>query len=83
MKTYMKPITEIINCVSTITPLASTSMQLKGYRYFRWGNGKDPYGNESWVNEGYNPTNIVLGGDNEGTIDSRSKGGLWADDEDN
>lgn len=79
MKRYTKPAIEIITTVLTADPIAATVETLKGDDLFRWGNGDDPYGNPDWVNEGHD-RNLDMGGDDNGTIDSRAKGGnLWDD----
>ena len=76
MKKYIRPIAEIFENGS-MDHLLGASVP-KGDRYERWGNGdpNEPYGNEDWVNEGYGD-DIVIGGDDDGEIDSRAKG--WGD----
>lgn len=85
---YIRPITEKFS-VQVEKSLLGTSQVKTLNRYTRWGNPFwDDYGNESWVNEGHTPpktfTNYpfesIIIDDNNGTLDSRSKGGLWADD---
>lgn len=81
MKRYLRPVTDIINdCL--MDHLLGASVP-KGDRYTRWGNGdpNEPYGNPDWVNEGYDPNTIVMGGDDDGETDSRGKewGDLWGD----
>lgn len=79
MKQYTKPEIELIKNVLTADPIAASVETVKGDDLFRWGNGADPYGNSDWVNEGQdNP--LDFGGEDNGTIDSRAKGGnMWDD----
>lgn len=49
----------------------------------RFGNATGNYGNPDWVNEGHTSSTSQDGveaieiGENEGTVDSRSKGMIW------
>ena len=82
MKKYIKPETSIYDACS-LEYLLGASVP-KGDGYGRWGNGdpNEPFGNESWVNEGYEG-DIVMGGDDNGETDSRAKGySLWDDIDD-
>ena len=79
MKQYMKPEIELITNVVTAEPLAASPETVKGDDLFRWGNGADPFGNSDWVNEGQTDP-LDMGGDDNGTIDSRAKSStLWDD----
>jgi len=79
MKRYTQPTIEIITNVLTADPIAASLDTVKGNDYFRWGNGNDSYGNNLWVNEGQTDP-IDMGGDDNGTIDSRAKGAILWDD---
>lgn len=79
MKRYTQPTIEIITNVLTADPIAASLDTVKGNDYFRWGNGNDSYGNNLWVNEGQT-SSLDMGGDDNGTIDSRAKGAILWDD---
>lgn len=81
---YVKPVTESFKVIAEKQFCASIK------RFARFGNPFwDDYGNESWVNEKWDgrtftqyPFESVVIDDDNGRLDSRSKGGLWADDDD-
>ncbi|MBR1463547.1 MAG: hypothetical protein IJ604_09280 [Prevotella sp.] len=82
---YVKPVTEVF--VLKIEKHFCASYKLN--RYSRFGNPHwDDYGNESWVNEGWEgrrftdyPFDSVPIDDDYGNLDSRGKGSLWDDDD--
>ena len=66
---------------------AASPVEVKGYRYARWGSdyAVENYGNPDWVNEKQVSQQVnffeavQMGGDNAGTLDSRSNEASWED----
>ena len=77
-KKYIKPEIELSEQIIGGMLMASVEKPL-GDRYGRWGNGVNNYGNDLWVNEGQGSDDLIgIEGDDNGTINSRAKGGnLW------
>lgn len=86
---YIRPIAESFSASAEAYLCAGT---VKTNELSRFGNQYDPFGNESWVDEGYKPRipindHTKEGGwaieiDPNGTgLDSRGKRSLWDDDE--
>lgn len=94
-KIYEKPQTECFS-VEVSSHLLNASGHYKPYVRFglaeedgyNWYKGTKFFGNDSWINEGYAPGNPATPGgdgvlsitDDDGNLNSRVKGGLWADD---
>ncbi len=85
-QTYIKPELGQIEELESEFELCAGSG--KGGRFTRFGSDlpEDKWGNEDWVNEGYNDQRegnyggIEMGGDDDGEISSCSKGAtLWDD----
>ncbi len=94
-KIYAKPVTECYSVKLSTSMLKGS--QYKTYVRFglssddpyNFYKGKTFFGNDGWINEGYGGTpalpggdNVIIVGDDNGNLNSRSKGGLWADDDD-
>ncbi|MBR1402325.1 MAG: hypothetical protein IJ562_12240 [Prevotella sp.] len=84
-KIYEKPELEFTPVV--LEHMIAATVQTQSFT--RWGSERaiDDHGNPNWVNQGwgdddYDPTKgIVRIDDDNGVTSSRSKGGLWDDDE--
>ena len=94
-KIYEKPQTECFSVEVTSHQLDASGHYKPYVRFglaeedgYNWYKGTKFFGNDSWINEGYAPGNPATPGgdgvlsitDDEGNLNSRVKGGLWADD---
>ena len=93
-KIYAKPVTECYSVKLSTSMLKSSQYKTyvrfglpsdDPYNYYK---GTTFFGNDGWVNEGYAPGTPATPGDDgvlsitddDGNLNSRVKGGLWADD---
>ena len=93
-KIYAKPVTECYSVKVSTAMLAGSGFKTyvrfglsseDGYNYYK---GSTFFGNDSWINEGYTGVpatpgldDVLIVGDDNGNMNSRSKGGLWTDDD--
>ena len=77
---YLKPVTEVFSI--ELTSFVCESKVYKLSRYAEWGD-VGTYAPEVWVNEGHTPNiswpAVLI--EEPGDLPSRSKGGLWTDDD--
>lgn len=94
-KIYAKPVTECCYVKVSTAMLAGSGYRTyvrfglsseDDYNYYKGRDGLF-FGNDSWINEGYTGfpatpglDDVLIVGDDNGNMNSRSKGGLWADD---